>query len=131
MAVAPPVPVPERATVCVPTLSATERVPLSDPVVVGVKVTEMVQLAPAVKVEPQVLVSAKLPEALMPLTLSVALPLLVRVRDLEELAVFSSCAAKLMAEGDRTAFGADDEPVEAPPPPPHAIMDANRRTHIP
>jgi hypothetical protein len=78
-AAATPVPVPERATVWVPTLSTTERVPLSVPVVVGVKVTEMVQLAPAATLEPQVLVSAKLPDALMPVTESAALPLFVRV----------------------------------------------------
>jgi len=131
VAVAVPVPVPESATVWVPTLSSTERVPLSVPVVVGVKVTEMVQLAPADRLEPQVFVSAKLPEALMPLRLRVALPLLVRVRDLEELAVFNACAAKATAEGDKTALGEDEEPVEAPPPPPHAIMAANRRTQDP
>jgi hypothetical protein len=39
----------------------------------------MVQLAPAATLEPHVFVSAKLPEALMPVTESAALPLFVRV----------------------------------------------------
>jgi hypothetical protein len=98
-------------------------------VVVGVKVTEIVQLAPAARLVPQVLVSAKLPEVVIPLRLRAALPLLVRVRDFEELVVFICCAAKATAVGDRTGFGTAAEFEEVPPPPPHAIMDANRRTH--
>ena len=74
-------PVPERATVWVPTVSTTERVPLNAPVEVGVKVTEIVQLPPAATLDPQVLVSAKLPEALMPVTANAALPLFVRITD--------------------------------------------------
>jgi hypothetical protein len=52
------VPLPVSGTVCgLPgALSVTESVPLSAPEIVGVKVTVMVQLAPAFRLVPQVLV---------------------------------------------------------------------------
>ena len=53
--------------------------PLRVPVAVGVKVTLMVQLAPAATVAPQVFVWVKSPLAAMLLMLSVALPGLVSV----------------------------------------------------
>jgi hypothetical protein len=49
-------------------------VPVRLPAAVGVKVTETVQLAPAAMLDPQVLVSAKSPEAEMELIASAAVP---------------------------------------------------------
>jgi hypothetical protein len=81
------VPVPERLTVCgLPVASsATLREALRVPVAAGLKVTLIVQLAPAATLDPQVLVWVKSP-ALVPetetlVTLSDALPVLVRVTD--------------------------------------------------
>jgi hypothetical protein len=74
-------PVPVSVIVCgLPdALSVTVTVPVRVPVVVGVKVTLMVQFAPAAKLAPQALVWLKSPVDAMLLTLSVALPVLVRV----------------------------------------------------
>jgi hypothetical protein len=81
------VPVPVKLTVCgLPAaLSEMLRVPLRVPVAVGVKVTVIVQSAPAATELPQLLVSAKSP-ALVPVTarlaiLKMALPVLDRVTD--------------------------------------------------
>jgi hypothetical protein len=71
----------------VPALSTTERVPLCDPVALGVKVTEMVQLSPGSRLDPQSLVSAKLPEALMLVSVSVSLLLLGKFTDKAALVV--------------------------------------------
>ncbi len=79
---------PERPTLCgLPeALSATERLAVRVPVAEGVKVPEMVQLAPAASVlglTGQVLVCAKsaalVPVRLMPVIESAAVPVLVRV----------------------------------------------------
>jgi hypothetical protein len=48
--------------------------PLSRPVAVGLNVTLMVQLAPAARLVPQLLLSAKLAEPVMPLTVNVPPP---------------------------------------------------------
>jgi hypothetical protein len=48
--------------------------PLRDPLALGVKVTLRVQLAPAAKLEPQVLVWAKSPLTVMLVIVRVALP---------------------------------------------------------
>ena len=53
--------------------------PLREPVAVGVKVTLRVQLAPAAKLEPQVLVWAKSPLTVMLAIVRIALPVLLRV----------------------------------------------------
>ena len=60
--VAAATPVPLNVTCCGldAALSVTVIVPVSVPVAVGVKVTEMVQLAPAGRLEGQAFVSAKL-----------------------------------------------------------------------
>ena len=81
------VPVPERGTVCgLPAaLSATVRAAVRFPVAAGLKLTLIVQLAPAATLDPQLLVWAKslalAPEIAMLLTLKAALPELVRVID--------------------------------------------------
>jgi len=55
------------------------RVPVLVPADTGLKVTEIVQLAPALTVVPQVLVWEKSPLVVMLETVSEALPVLVRV----------------------------------------------------
>jgi hypothetical protein len=55
------------------------KVPFLVPATVGLNVTLMVQEAPAATLEPQVLVWEKSPLALIPETVSVALPVLVRI----------------------------------------------------
>ena len=60
-------------------LSVNEIAPVSVPAAVGVKVTEMVQLAPAGRLEGQAVVSAKLPEAAMLLIERAAAPVFFKV----------------------------------------------------
>ena len=74
-------PVPLNDTVCglAAALSVNVIAPVSVPAAVGVKVTEMVQLALTARLDPQVLVSAKLPEAAMPLIDRAAVPVFVKV----------------------------------------------------
>jgi hypothetical protein len=74
-------PVPLNDTVCglAAALSVNVIAPVSVPAAVGVKVTEMVQLALAARLDPQVLVSAKLPEAAMPLIDREAAPVFFKV----------------------------------------------------
>ncbi len=79
------VPVPVSVAVCGEpvALSITDSVAVSVPVVAGVKVTEMSQLAPAARVVPQVVVSVKAvafaPAIEMPVTVRAALPVFDRV----------------------------------------------------
>ena len=74
-------PVPVRLTVWVAGLALSVMVtaPVLVPPVVGLKVTLMVQLAPAATLEPQVLVWEKSPLALMLVMLRVALPVFLSV----------------------------------------------------
>ena len=73
--------VPLRATDTKPgaplSLMVTE--PVSVPAAFGVNVTLMLQLAPAARLAPQLLVSAKAPETLMLVMLNAAVPVLLRV----------------------------------------------------
>src|SRR5439155_5732530 len=86
-------PTPDRATLCgLPgALSVMVKAPERLPPPVGVKVTLMVQLAPAARLEPQVLVSAKsaasAPETAMLEIARLALPVLVSLTLWAELAV--------------------------------------------
>ena len=75
------VPVPVSADVCGEplALSAIVSVPVRVPVAVGVKVTEIVHFAPAATLAPQVLDSAKSPDAAMEAMLNAAWPELVKV----------------------------------------------------
>ena len=85
---APAVPVPERVTDCgLPVaLSVRVRAAVRDPLAAGVKVTLIVQLAPAATLAPQLLVCAKslgfVPVMAILVMLKVALPVLFRVTDL-------------------------------------------------
>src|SRR5215471_8458464 len=83
------VPLPVRVALCgLPAaLSETDSVPPRVPVVVGVKVTLIVQLPPAATELPQLLVWPKSPLALMLVMLSGAPPVLLRVTGCEALVV--------------------------------------------
>jgi hypothetical protein len=74
-------PVPDKLTACgLPVASSViENVPVLEPEVVGVKVTENEQLPPARTVPPQVLVFAKSPVMPVEAIVSVAVPVFVRV----------------------------------------------------
>ena len=69
-------PVPVRLTVCVAGLALSVMVtaPVRVPVVVGLKVTLIVQLAPTATLEKQLLVWEKLPLTLMLVIVRLALP---------------------------------------------------------
>jgi hypothetical protein len=60
-------------------LSVTVRLPLRVPATDGVKVTEIVQLAPATTEDPQLLVSAKSPFAAIRATVNAPVPPLDKV----------------------------------------------------
>ena len=86
------VPVPDSPTVCgLPlALSVTVIEPVREPAAVGVKVTEIVQLAPATTELPQVLVWLKSPLAAIVVIVRVADPLLVNVTDCAALVVLTN-----------------------------------------
>ncbi len=71
-------------------MSVTVTVPLRVPVAVGLKVTEIVQLAPAATLVPQVFVCAKSPLTPMLARLSVAVPVLLSVTVMGALAVLTT-----------------------------------------
>jgi hypothetical protein len=103
-------PVPLKLTNCVLPevpllLSVTISVPLREPPEVGVKVTLIVQEAPAATLVPQLLVCAKFPLAVMLATASAAFPELDRVTDWEALVDFTEVAANVSAPGVRLAIG--------------------------
>jgi hypothetical protein len=85
-------PVPPRLTVCgLPVaLSVMEIVPVSAPSAVGVNVTLMAQFAPAARLEPQLLVCAKLALAEMLVMLKLAVPPFVSVIGWLALEVFKT-----------------------------------------
>ena len=74
-----PVPLSDTACGLAAALSVNVIEPVGVPAAVGVKVTEMVQLALAARLVPQVLVSAKLAEAAMPLIERAPAPVFFRV----------------------------------------------------
>ena len=101
-------PVPVNPMLCgLPNaLLVTVSVSVREPATVGVKVTLIVQFAPAARVAAQVLVWAKSPLALMPAIFSTAEPLLVRVTLCAVLVVPFVCAAKVRLVGARLTAGA-------------------------
>jgi hypothetical protein len=105
-------PVPVKLTVCeLPlALSVIVKVPVRVPAAVGVKVTLIVQLAPALTLLPQVLVWEKSPLAVMLEMVSVALPVLVRVTICAVLLVPDNWAEKVSEEDDKLTAG----PVPVP-----------------
>jgi hypothetical protein len=91
--------------------SEAERVPVEE----GVKVTLIEQLAPAVRLVPQLLVDEKsaafAPAILSPDMVSALPPLLVKVTDCGALAVFTVWLAKLRLLADKVAVGGVAAPV--------------------
>jgi hypothetical protein len=79
VAAVPPVPVKLTVWVAGLALSVTVKVPALAPVAVGLKVTLILQLAPAATLEPQVLVWEKSPLAATLVMLRAALPVLLSV----------------------------------------------------
>src|SRR5581483_8587129 len=90
-------PVPDKFTVCgLPAaLSISVRPPEFVPVLVGVKVTLIVQVAPTASEFPQLLVCAKAPVAVMLVIVRGAVPLLPKVRICGALVVLSIWLGKL------------------------------------
>src|SRR5512140_3455117 len=87
--------------------------PLRSPVVAGVNVTLIRQLAPAVTLVPQLLVWLKSPVVAMPLMVSGALPVLVNVTLCAELETPTNWPAKPRLTGKRVATGALPTPDNA------------------
>jgi len=92
-------------------LSETLMLAVRAPVAVGLKVTLIVQLALALRLVPQVFVPAKspllLPEALMPVRVSVALPVLVKVTG-DALTVPMAWMPKSSEAGAKAAAGCEE-----------------------
>ena len=90
-------PVPLRLTVCglLLALSVSLSVPVRFPVAVGVKVTLIVQLAPAATEPPQVLVSEKSPLVVIVRGVRAPAPVLVSVSVCAGLEVEIVCPGKL------------------------------------
>ena len=89
-------PVPASEAVCglLDAPSVTVKVPVSAPVMLGVNVTEMVQLELAATLLPHVLVSAKSPLAMMLEMERAEFRLLVKVTVFAALVVYSACLPK-------------------------------------
>jgi hypothetical protein len=120
------VPVPLRRIVCgLPVaLSVRVIVPLRVPGAVGLKVTLIVQFAPAARVKPQSFVSPKFALATMFVMLRVAVPELVSVTGRGWLVCPTSSVPKPKVAADKAAFG-DPLLNEAPPPLPQPPSDHN------
>ena len=112
-------PMPLRFAVCLAglALSATVRVADCAPAAVGAKLIGIVHLAPAPRLLPHVELPtgnsfASEPATVMPLIVSVALPVLVNVIVCAALAVLTTCAIKSSGLGaSPTAGAAAAEPV--------------------
>jgi len=100
-------PVPLSAACCglLPALSVMLKVPVRLPTAVGVKVRLMVQVALAARLAGQLLVCAKSPLLLIPVMLSAALPVLVRVKAWAALVVFTTRLPNTTFAEDRLAPG--------------------------
>jgi hypothetical protein len=131
------VPVPDKLMVCVlPAvpllLSVTISVPARAPVAVDVKVTAIVQLAPAATELPQAFVSAKspalVPVTVMPAILNAVLPVLVSVTVWAALVVLTVWSPKERLPGAMLATGAGGvRAAPVLPPPPQATCHAAAR----
>jgi hypothetical protein len=114
-----PAPVPVSATVWgdPAALSATEIEAAKLTAETGLKVTEIVQLAPPARVAPQVLVSAKsaglAPATVIPEMLSVALPGFESVMAWGAEVAPTAVLGKASVDGERTACG-DGTPLTVP-----------------
>jgi len=101
-------PLPPRFTTCglLAALSVMVNDPVLLPATVGVKVTLMVQLAPAARLEPQVLSCAKLPVATILEMVSAAVPVLVNVTACAALVVPKGWLEKVRLVTDKLTTGA-------------------------
>lgn len=100
-------PVPDRLVLCgLPlALDVTDKEPVRLPEVVGVNVTLILQLEPALKLEPQLLVWAKSPVAAMPEILRAPVPPFDNVTTCAELVVLTAWLPKVKLLCDRLAAG--------------------------
>jgi hypothetical protein len=142
-AVAALVPVPDRDTLWdeLVALSLMMSVPVRVPAVVGVKVTLMVQVDPTASVLPQVLVCAKSPLMLIPVTVRLAVPELLNVTALAAVVEPTTSLPKERADFDKSAtleevvLEAEDEDeeeeVEDCGPPPHPTRAIHKTTSRP
>jgi hypothetical protein len=98
---------PVSKTVCGESLalSVMVTVPVRDPLVIGVNVTEMEQSAPTATLDPQVLVSAKSPDAAMEVIFSAAWPETVNVTVCAALVVPCVCNANVRLSVESVTFG--------------------------
>ena len=106
-------PVPLSETICgLPAASsATLSVPVRVPPAVGVNVTLIVQFAPAARLVPQLLVSAKSPLAVMLEMFRPAFPEFVSVTCCAALVVPGGKLPNVRLDGERAATGAAETPV--------------------
>ena len=87
-------------------MSVIVTVPVRAPAAVGVKVTEIVQFAPAATLAPQVLVCEKSPDAAIEVMVRAAVPELVSVTVCAALVVPSVSEAKVRLAGESVTVGA-------------------------
>ena len=99
------VPLSDTACGLAAALSVNVIDPVSVPAAVGVKVTEIVQLAPAGRLDGQAVVSAKLPEAAMPLIERAPAPVFVKVTVCAALVVPTVWLANVRLVGDKLIVG--------------------------
>jgi hypothetical protein len=92
-------------------LSVMVSVPVGEPPARGVKVTLIVQVAPAATLDPQLFVCAKFPVVVVLATASATFPVLDSVTACALLVEFSSRAAKVRAVGETLATGEVPVPV--------------------
>src|SRR5579859_6159327 len=97
------VPQPDNLTLCgLPGASSvTVTVPLREPLLLGLNVTLMVQLAPAATLVPQVFVWLNWPVAVMPVIVNVPVPVLLSVTVWALLVVNTTWVAKVRLLGER------------------------------
>jgi hypothetical protein len=108
---AAPVPVRETTLGLPVALSVIVNEPEREPTAVGVNVTYSEQLLLAARFAPQVLVCAKSPVITMELIVRLALPVLERVTDCAELAVFISWPLNVSELADNPGVGAAPVPL--------------------
>ena len=100
------VPVSDTACGLEAALSVSVIPPVNVPEAVGVNVTEIVQLALAARLDPQLLVSAKLPEAARLLIEREAVPVFFKVTLCAALVVATVWLANVRLVGDKLTTGA-------------------------
>lgn len=92
-------------------LSVIATTPAKVPVVVGEKVTLIMQFAPTATPEPQVFVCEKAPFAVMLAIVSATVPVFVGVTSCGPLVVPTNCAAKVSVVAERFTVGTPPVPL--------------------